>query len=522
VIKPDLELCVFICVIKLLTEAWLVDEVEAIFELCDSVVEGMRIASVRSELELLLTLVATADPLKFMPSIVALVIEEFVHPLGPIELADRGCGVKVDIASAPEVFAGWTAEWSTFPKGMSEILVLWAIELLVNWPSTELSEDGVADMSEVEAEEAEAEAVREMPDTDPLAVTVQRVLVPELDVVAIPENNEVLLIGKKLPGKTLGCKSALVPAVAEDAALPEMDIVVNSGLWVWDEGLPELVVSETTKMPLEVELRDAELEKLAYEVAVEVSSMLLRTEGVVDGSRTTTLEEVTEDIDADVDSSTTSDLLLLGKIRVAVGKAEPSPSPNAIEGSAVDAMLSVELGGSRFEELAETPDCVDWNAKLVWLVELPTTAELKGVGMLLLLLLLLLLPTIVVETVVVAMLAEDAFESSGKTAAPVEAPDASSNVLVELVKFAVASGATTVGVILPSTASAVEEEALKVPATLETEYDVSPATPAEALEGVGWSRVLLWDALSSFLTEVESIIKLVPLVPSAVEEADDV
>jgi hypothetical protein len=273
-------------------------------------------------------------------------------------------------------------------------------------------------------------------------------------------------------------------------------------------------------MPLEVELRDAELEKLAYEVAVEVSSMLLRTEGVVDGSRTTTLEDVTEDIDADVGSSTTSDLLLLGKIRVAVGKAEPSPSPNAIEGSAVDAMLRVELGGSRFEELAETPDCVDWNAKLVWLVELPTTAELKGVGMLLLL--LLLLPTIVVETVVVAMLAEDAFESSGKTAAPVEAPDASSNVLVELVKFAVASGATTVGVILPSTANAVEEEALEVPATLETEYDVSPATPAEALEGVGWSRVLLWDALSSFLTEVESIIKLVPLVPSAVEEADDV
>jgi hypothetical protein len=50
-------------------------------------------------------------------------------------------------------------------------------------------------MSEVEAEEAEAEAVWEMPDTDPLTVAVPSVLVPEFDVVAIPENNEVLLIG---------------------------------------------------------------------------------------------------------------------------------------------------------------------------------------------------------------------------------------------------------------------------------------------------------------------------------------
>jgi hypothetical protein len=180
---------------KVLTEARLVDDVEATFELCDSVVEGMRIASVRSELELLLMPVATDDPLKVMPASVTLDIEEFVHPLGPIELVDRGCRVKLDLTSAPEIVADWTAELSTLPKGMSEILVLWAIDLLVNWPITELSEGVVADMSEVEAEEAEAEAVWEMPDTDSLTVAVLSVLVPEFDVVAIPENNEVLLIG---------------------------------------------------------------------------------------------------------------------------------------------------------------------------------------------------------------------------------------------------------------------------------------------------------------------------------------
>jgi hypothetical protein len=105
--------------------------------------------------------------------------------------------------------------------------------------------------------------------------------------------------------------------------------------------------------------------------------------------------------------------------------------------------------------------------------------------------LLLLLPTIVVEVAVVAMLTEDALGNNGRPAAPVEASDAASRVLAELVTFAVTTGTTTVGVILPSTASAVKEEALEVPATLETEYDVSPGTPAETLEGVGGSRVLL-------------------------------
>jgi hypothetical protein len=135
---------------------------------------------------------------------------------------------------------------------------------------------------------------------------------------------------------------------------------------------------------------------------------------------------------------------------------------------------------------------------------------------------LLLLPTNALERVVVAVLAEDALGSSGRPAAPVEAPDAPTRVLVELVTFAVATGAITMGISLPSTTSAVEEEAVELPATLETEYDVSPGTPAETMEGVGDSRVLLWDALFSFLTEVEALIKLVPLLPSTVEEAEDV
>jgi hypothetical protein len=84
---------------------------------------------------------------------------------------------------------------------------------------------------------------------------------------------------------------------------------------------------------LEVELIYAELEEPGNRVAVELSSMLLRTEGVVDGSRTTTLEEVTEDVDINVDTgnSTTNELFLLGKTKVTVGKAEPSPSTNAVE-----------------------------------------------------------------------------------------------------------------------------------------------------------------------------------------------
>jgi hypothetical protein len=135
---------------------------------------------------------------------------------------------------------------------------------------------------------------------------------------------------------------------------------------------------------------------------------------------------------------------------------------------------------------------------------------------------LLLLPTIALGRVVVAVLAEDALGSSGRPAAPVEAPDAPTRVLVELVTFAVTTGAITMGVSLPSTTSAVEEEAVELPATLETEYDVGPGTPAETLEGVGGSRVLLWDALFSFLTEVEALIKLVLLLPSIVEEAEDV
>jgi hypothetical protein len=116
---------------------------------------------------------------------------------------------------------------------------------------------------------------------------------------------------------------------------------------------------------LEGELRNAGVAELAYEFAVGVSNMLLRTEEAREGSRTTMLEEVTEDIDADAGNPTTSELLLLGKTRVAVGTAEPNPFTSAVEGSAIDALLSVELGDSRFGELAETPDCVDWNAKLV-------------------------------------------------------------------------------------------------------------------------------------------------------------
>jgi hypothetical protein len=290
-----------------------------------------------------------------------------------------------------------------------------------------------------------------------------------------------------------------------------VEIVAGVGLWVWDKVLPDLVVSETTKVLLE-----SELEELEYEVAVEVSSMLLRVEGVGDGSRTTTLEEVTEDAGADSDNSTISELLLLEESGVAVGNAEPSPSTSAVDASAVDAMLSVELGGSRVDELAETPDCVNWNAELVWLAKLSTTAELTGT------LLLLLLPTIAVETVVVAILAEEALGNSGKPAASVEALDTSKRVLVKLVEFAVRTGAITVGVSLPSTTSAVEEETVELPATLKTEYDVSPGTLAETLEGVGGSRVLLWDAPFSFLTEVEAFIKLVPLLPSTVEEAEDV
>jgi hypothetical protein len=68
--------------------------------------------------------VAIADPLKVIPSSVALGIEEFAHPLAPIETVEDSCGTRVDNASTPEVIVKSTIEPSTIPKGMSEILVL--------------------------------------------------------------------------------------------------------------------------------------------------------------------------------------------------------------------------------------------------------------------------------------------------------------------------------------------------------------------------------------------------------------
>jgi hypothetical protein len=103
VIRPDLELCVFVCVIKLLIEAWPADVLTIVIELRESLVGGICMPPVRIEFELLAILVAIADPLKVMPFSVALAIEEFAHPLWPIELVDRSWEIDVEIASASGV-----------------------------------------------------------------------------------------------------------------------------------------------------------------------------------------------------------------------------------------------------------------------------------------------------------------------------------------------------------------------------------------------------------------------------------
>jgi hypothetical protein len=121
VIRPDVELRVFVCVTKLLSEAPMAEAVEMIVEPRESV-EGMRTLPVRSEPELLTIPVAIADPLKVIPSSVALAIEEFAHPFRPIVVVEGSCGTKVDSASALEVVVNWTSELSTNPKGMSEIV----------------------------------------------------------------------------------------------------------------------------------------------------------------------------------------------------------------------------------------------------------------------------------------------------------------------------------------------------------------------------------------------------------------
>jgi hypothetical protein len=71
----------------------------------------------------------------------------------------------------------------------------------------------------IDVEEAKFElAVSEALNADPLAVPVENVTVPKSNVVDGPESDIVPLIGKKLPGKPLGCRSSLVPGIATNAA----------------------------------------------------------------------------------------------------------------------------------------------------------------------------------------------------------------------------------------------------------------------------------------------------------------
>jgi hypothetical protein len=340
-------------------------------------------------------------------------------------------------------------------------------------------------------------------------------LVLQMNVEGVPEKEAVLLIRKKLPGNPLGRRSPLDPGVVEDAALFEAEIVGNILLWVWDAVLPELTDPENAKAPLDVELRDPDLEAVAFGVAVSTSRRLLSTEGKNDGNTMTTLEEVAEDVD--VGSPIASELLLLGRIRVAVDKTEPSPSTNALEDSAIDTILGAELGSGRSNVLAETLDCVDCSARLVWLIELSITAETVETDMLI----LLLLPTIVEEIVGVAMLANEELRDSGRPETPVKARDASTKVVIEMVTFAVTAGAAMLDVMLPSTTSAVEKDWVKLPATLETKYDENSASPVEILECVGCGILLLGTTLFSLFIDVKATARLAVLLPSAVEEAGD-
>jgi hypothetical protein len=135
---------------KLLIEARLAYVLETIFKLRESIVEGVRMPPVRVELELLTIPVAIADPLKLMPSSVALAIEEFAHPLRPIELVDRSWEIEVEIASASGVVADWTTELSTIPKGMFKVCVLCEADALVDWPTFGPIKGCVTDRDEIE------------------------------------------------------------------------------------------------------------------------------------------------------------------------------------------------------------------------------------------------------------------------------------------------------------------------------------------------------------------------------------
>ena len=80
-----------------------------------------------------------------------------------------------------------------------------------------------------DAEEAEIVlAVSEALNADSLAVPIENVPVPKIDVVEESESDAVPLIGKKLPGKSLGCKSSLVPGVATNAAPLEEERVATN------------------------------------------------------------------------------------------------------------------------------------------------------------------------------------------------------------------------------------------------------------------------------------------------------
>jgi hypothetical protein len=125
VTRPNVELRVFVCVMKLLSVAGEAEEVETIVEPRESV-ERMRVSPVRSELELLNRPVGIADPLKVIPSSVTLGIEEFDHPLRPIELVECSWGTKVDVSLSDEVVSDWTAVPSTNPREVFKMFVLGA------------------------------------------------------------------------------------------------------------------------------------------------------------------------------------------------------------------------------------------------------------------------------------------------------------------------------------------------------------------------------------------------------------
>jgi hypothetical protein len=78
-----------------------------------------------------------------------------------------------------------------------------------------------------------------------------------------------------------------------------------------------------------------------------------------------------------------------------------------------------------------------------------------------------------------------------------------------------------VDVMLPSTTSAVENDWVDLPATFETKYDESSASPVEILDGVGCGILLLGATLFPLFIEVKATARLAVLLPSAVEEADD-